>query len=64
MWMSVEAAVSLGIKQRAARLAGSLLFVLAAFVATASVLTLLGHVETRPKSYWNRGAYPCSYGHA
>jgi divalent metal cation (Fe/Co/Zn/Cd) transporter len=35
-------------EQRAARIAGSLLFVLAAFVALASVLTLLGHVETRP----------------
>jgi divalent metal cation (Fe/Co/Zn/Cd) transporter len=31
--------------QRAARIAGGLLFVLAAFVALASVLTLLGHVE-------------------
>jgi divalent metal cation (Fe/Co/Zn/Cd) transporter len=31
-----------------ARIAGGLLFVLAAFVALASVLTLLGHVETRP----------------
>ncbi len=35
-------------EQRAARIAGSLLFVLAAFVALASVLTLLGHVEARP----------------
>ena len=32
-------------EQRAARIAGSLLFVLAAFVALASVLALLGHVE-------------------
>jgi divalent metal cation (Fe/Co/Zn/Cd) transporter len=32
----------------AARIAGGLLFVLAAFVALASVLTLLGHVEARP----------------
>jgi divalent metal cation (Fe/Co/Zn/Cd) transporter len=32
----------------AARIAGGLLFVLAAFVVTASVWTLLGHVETRP----------------
>jgi divalent metal cation (Fe/Co/Zn/Cd) transporter len=31
-----------------ARIAGGLLFVLAAFVALASVLTLLGRVETRP----------------
>ena len=36
------------VEQRAARIAGSLLFVLAAFVALASVLTLLGHVEARP----------------
>ena len=34
--------------QRAARIAGGLLFVLAAFVALASILTLLGHVEPRP----------------
>jgi divalent metal cation (Fe/Co/Zn/Cd) transporter len=35
-------------EQRATRIAGGLLFVLAAFVALASVLTLLGHVEARP----------------
>ena len=35
-------------EQLAAKIAGSLLFVLAAFVALASVLTLLGHVEVRP----------------
>jgi divalent metal cation (Fe/Co/Zn/Cd) transporter len=35
-------------EQRAAKIAGGLLFVLAAFVALASILTLLGHVETRP----------------
>ena len=35
-------------EQRAARIAGGLLFVLAAFVALTSVLTLLGHVEARP----------------
>ena len=35
-------------EQRAARIAGGLLFVLAAFVAVASVLTLLRHVEARP----------------
>jgi Co/Zn/Cd efflux system component len=35
-------------EQRAARIAGGLLFVLAAFVALASILTLLGHVEVRP----------------
>ena len=32
----------------AAKVAGGLLFVLAAFVALVSVLTLLGHVEARP----------------
>jgi divalent metal cation (Fe/Co/Zn/Cd) transporter len=32
----------------ASRIAGGLLFVLAAFVALASVLTLLGHVKARP----------------
>jgi divalent metal cation (Fe/Co/Zn/Cd) transporter len=35
-------------EQRAGRIAGGLLFVLAAFVVTASVLALLGHVEARP----------------
>jgi len=35
-------------EERAGRIAGSLLFVLAAFVVTASVLTLLGHIEARP----------------
>jgi divalent metal cation (Fe/Co/Zn/Cd) transporter len=35
-------------EQRAARIAGSLLFVLAAFVPLASILTLLGRVEPRP----------------
>ncbi len=35
-------------EQQAARIAGGLLFVLAAFVALASILTLLGHVEARP----------------
>lgn len=34
-------------EQRAARIAGGLLFVLAAFVALTSVLSLLGHVEAR-----------------
>jgi divalent metal cation (Fe/Co/Zn/Cd) transporter len=37
-------------EQLAARIAGGLLFVLAAFVAIASVLALLGHVEARPSS--------------
>jgi divalent metal cation (Fe/Co/Zn/Cd) transporter len=35
-------------EQRAARIASGLLFVLAAFVALASVLALLGHAEARP----------------
>ncbi len=35
-------------EQLAARIAGGLLFVLAAFVALASALTLLGRVEARP----------------
>ena len=37
-------------EQQAARIAGGLLFVLAAFVALAAVLTLLGHVEARSSS--------------
>jgi len=36
------------VEQRASRIAGGLLFVLAAFVVASSVLTLLGHVEARP----------------
>jgi divalent metal cation (Fe/Co/Zn/Cd) transporter len=35
-------------EQRAARIAGSLLFALAAFLAFTSVLSLLDHVEARP----------------
>jgi|SRR5204863_8746423 len=35
-------------EQRAARIAGSLLFVLAGFVALTSVLTFFGHTEPRP----------------
>jgi divalent metal cation (Fe/Co/Zn/Cd) transporter len=35
-------------EERAGRIAGSLLFVLASFVVTTSVLTLSGHVEARP----------------
>jgi divalent metal cation (Fe/Co/Zn/Cd) transporter len=37
-------------EERAGRIAGGLLFVLAAFVVTTSVLTLLGHVEARPST--------------
>ena len=36
------------LEQRAARIAGSLLLVLAAFVVATSVLALLGHIEIRP----------------
>jgi divalent metal cation (Fe/Co/Zn/Cd) transporter len=36
------------VEERAGRIAGGLLFVLAAFVVTTSVLTFLGHVEARP----------------
>ncbi len=35
-------------ERQASRIAGGLLFVLATFVALASVLTLLGHFESRP----------------
>lgn len=35
-------------EERAAKIAGGLLFVLAAFIVLASVLTLLGHIEARP----------------
>jgi divalent metal cation (Fe/Co/Zn/Cd) transporter len=35
-------------EERAAKIAGALLFVLGGFVALASVFTLLGHVEARP----------------
>jgi divalent metal cation (Fe/Co/Zn/Cd) transporter len=35
-------------EEQAGRITGGLLFVLAAFVLTSSVLTLLGHVEARP----------------
>lgn len=37
-------------EERASKIAGGLLFVLAAFVVAASVLTLLGHVEARPSA--------------
>src|ERR1019366_2597964 len=38
------------VEERASKIAGGLLFVLAAFVVTASILTLLGHVEARPSA--------------
>jgi divalent metal cation (Fe/Co/Zn/Cd) transporter len=37
-------------EERAARIAGGLLFILVAFVGLASTLTLLGHVEPRPSA--------------
>jgi divalent metal cation (Fe/Co/Zn/Cd) transporter len=37
-------------EERASKIAGGLLFVLAAFVVTASVLTLLGHIVARPSA--------------
>jgi divalent metal cation (Fe/Co/Zn/Cd) transporter len=37
-----------GAERRAARIAGGLLFFLAAFVALVSILALLGHIEARP----------------
>lgn len=37
-------------EERAAKIAGALLFVLAAFVTLASVSTLLGHIEPRPST--------------
>lgn len=37
-------------EERAAKIAGGLLFVLAAFVVLASALALLGHVEPRPST--------------
>ena len=36
------------VEERASKIAGGLLFVLAAFVVATSALTLLGHVEVRP----------------
>jgi divalent metal cation (Fe/Co/Zn/Cd) transporter len=38
-------------EEQAAKIAGGLLFLLAAFVVFASVLSLLGHVEPRPSSF-------------
>ena len=38
-------------EHQASRIAGGLLFALAAFVALASVLTLLGHIEARPSLF-------------
>ena len=37
-------------EERAAKIAGALLFILAAFVGAASILALLGHQEARPSS--------------
>jgi divalent metal cation (Fe/Co/Zn/Cd) transporter len=38
-------------EERAGRITGGLLFVLAAFVAAASILTLLKHVDSRPSPF-------------
>ena len=48
LWRFYSASRGDHAERRAARIGGGLLFVLAAFVALASVLTLLGHVEARP----------------
>jgi divalent metal cation (Fe/Co/Zn/Cd) transporter len=48
LWRFNSASNEKHAEQRAARIAGGLLFVLAAFVAVASALALLGHVEARP----------------
>jgi divalent metal cation (Fe/Co/Zn/Cd) transporter len=48
LWRFRSAAVGQHDEQRAARIAGALLFVLAAYVVVASTLTLLGYNEARP----------------
>jgi divalent metal cation (Fe/Co/Zn/Cd) transporter len=48
LWRSHSASQGDHAEQRAAKIAGSLLLALAAFVAFTSVLTLLGHVEAQP----------------
>jgi divalent metal cation (Fe/Co/Zn/Cd) transporter len=48
LWRFYLPSVENHAEQRAAKIAGGLLFVLAGFVVLASVLTLLGHVEARP----------------
>lgn len=48
LWRFYSPSRGVHAEQRAARIAGGLLFVLAAFVTVASILTLLGHIEARP----------------
>jgi len=48
LWRFYSPSRGVHAEQRTARIAGGLLFVLAAFLAIASILTLLGHVEARP----------------
>ena len=48
LWRFRSHAVSERAERRAARVAGALLFLLAAYIVVASILTLLGHSEPRP----------------
>jgi divalent metal cation (Fe/Co/Zn/Cd) transporter len=48
LWRFSRPSNDIHAEERAARIAGGLLFVLAAFVLLASALTLLGHIEARP----------------
>lgn len=48
LWYFCRPGVDSRAEKRAAKIAGSLLFALALFVAIASILTLLGHAEPRP----------------
>jgi divalent metal cation (Fe/Co/Zn/Cd) transporter len=48
LWRYRSHAVPEHAERRAARVAGALLFILAAYVVSASTLTLLGHSEPRP----------------
>ena len=48
LWRFRAAAAHEDVKRRAARVAGALLFVLAAYVAVSSALSLLGYSEPRP----------------
>jgi divalent metal cation (Fe/Co/Zn/Cd) transporter len=51
LWRFRSHAVLERAERRAARVAGALLFLLAAYIVVASILTLLGHSEPRP-TYW------------
>ena len=48
LWRFRSHAVPEHAERRAARVAGALLFLLAAYIVVASILTLLGHSEPRP----------------